>query len=71
MPITVRSEFTDDKLDTFGGYGVIKIPYLQDLLRYICTMGFEHHVALNLSTHADAIAEALGTYLGWDVYRHI
>jgi hypothetical protein len=34
-------------------------------------MGFEHHVAVNMSETADAIAEALGNYMGWDVYRHI
>jgi hypothetical protein len=33
-------------------------------------MGFEHHVAMNISQKADAIAEALDNYMGWDVYRH-
>ncbi len=65
-----EGEFTNDKLDTFGGYGVMKIPNLQVLLQYICKMGFEHHVAMNMSQKADAIAEALGNYLGWDIYRH-
>ncbi len=62
--------FTDDELDTFGGYGVIKIDNLQTLLSYICQVGFEHHVAVSMSQTADAIAEALGNYAGWDVYRH-
>jgi len=65
-----EGEFTNDKLDTFGGYGVMKIPNLQPLMQYICGMGFEHHVAVNLSQKADAIAEALGNYMGWEVYRH-
>jgi L-fucose isomerase-like protein len=65
-----QGEFTDDKLDTFGGYGVIKIPKLQELMQYVCKMGFEHHVAVNICEKADAIAEALSNYLGWDVYRH-
>lgn len=65
-----QGKFTNDKLDTFGGYGVIKIENLQDLLSYICDMGFEHHVAINMSETADAIAEALGNYMGWDVYYH-
>ncbi|MHC4520544.1 MAG: L-fucose/L-arabinose isomerase family protein [Planctomycetota bacterium] len=63
--------FTNDKLDTFGGYGVMKIRNLQTLLNYVCQMGFEHHVAVNMSETADGIAEALGNYMGWDVYRHI
>lgn len=65
-----EGEFTKDKLDTFGGYGVMKIPNLQTLLEYICRGGFEHHVAVNMCSKADAIAEALDNYMGWDVYRH-
>jgi L-fucose isomerase-like protein len=60
-----QGEFTDDKLDTFGGYGVMKIPNLQSLLQYICKRGFEHHVAVSMSQKADAIAEALDNYMGW------
>jgi L-fucose isomerase-like protein len=37
------------------------------LLRYICENGFEHHVAINLSTQADALEEAFTKYLGWDL----
>jgi L-fucose isomerase-like protein len=65
-----EGEFTNDKLDTFGGYGVVKIANLQTLLQYICRMGFEHHIPMNMCTKADAIAEALDNYMGWDVYRH-
>lgn len=66
-----QGQFTNDKLDTFGGYGVLKVPNLQDLLQYVCQMGFEHHVAANRSEKADAIAEALENYMGWEVYRHV
>jgi L-fucose isomerase-like protein len=65
-----EGRFTDDALDTFGGYGVMEIADLQTLLAYICERGFEHHVAVNLSQTADALAEALGNYLGWDIYQH-
>ncbi|UCG49824.1 MAG: L-fucose/L-arabinose isomerase family protein [Phycisphaerales bacterium] len=65
-----EGEFTRDKLDTFGGYGVMKIANLQLLMQYICRMGFEHHVAVGISQKADAIAEALDNYMGWEVYRH-
>ena len=65
-----EGELTDDPLKTFGGYGVVRIPNLQKLLRYICENGFEHHVAMNLSQSASAIQEALGKYLGWEVYYH-
>ncbi|HLZ52832.1 MAG TPA: L-fucose/L-arabinose isomerase family protein [Candidatus Acidoferrum sp.] len=65
-----QGEFTDDALETFGGAGVVKIPNLQKLLRYICENGFEHHVAANFSTVASAVHEATTRYLGWDVYSH-
>lgn len=65
-----EGEFTDDPLDTFGGAGVARIPNLQSLLRYICEMGFEHHVAATHARVADAVAEAFGNYMGWDVYQH-
>jgi len=65
-----EGQFTDDKLETFGGYGVMQIEDLQTLLVYICRMGFEHHVAVNLSQTAAPIAEALSNYLAWDVYHH-
>ena len=65
-----EGEFTNDKLDTFGGYGVMKITELQSLMQYICKLGFEHHVAVNQTEKADAIAEALDNYMGWEVYRH-
>jgi len=62
--------FTDDPLDTFGGAGVIEVPRLQELLRYVCENGFEHHVAANLSECAAAIYEAATKYLGWEMYWH-
>ncbi|MDI7274895.1 MAG: fucose isomerase, partial [Anaerolineae bacterium] len=65
-----QGELTDDLLSTFGGVAVASIPDLQELLRYICEMGFEHHVAVNPSLVGAAVAEAFGTYLGWEVYHH-
>ena len=61
---------TDDPLATFGGYGVVEIPDFQGLLHHICEHGYEHHVAVSRSQVAGAVAEALGKYMGWDVYWH-
>ena len=63
-------KFTDDSLETFGGAGVVEIPKMQKLLRYICENGFEHHVAANFSTVAGPVHEAVTRYLGWDAYWH-
>jgi L-fucose isomerase-like protein len=62
--------FTDDPLETFGGAGVVEIPRMQELLRYICENGFEHHVAANFSSVSGIIHEAAIRYLGWDTYWH-
>ncbi len=65
-----EGEFTDDPLETFGGAGVVHIPRMQELLRYICERGFEHHVAANMASVGGAVHEAATRYLGWAVHRH-
>lgn len=65
-----EGQFTKDTLKTFGGFGVAKIPDLQELLAHICENGYEHHVAVNLSSVAGAVNEALSRYLGWRVHFH-
>ncbi|MBN1657796.1 MAG: L-fucose/L-arabinose isomerase family protein [Anaerolineae bacterium] len=66
-----EGEFTDDPLQTFGSRAVVHVPCLQDLMRYICKNGYEHHVAMSASGCAGILAEAFETYLGWDVYHHL
>lgn len=65
-----EGRLTDDELKTFGTRAVAHVPELQKLLRHICLQGFEHHVVMNASSTAEVLAEAWGTYLGWEVYRH-
>ncbi len=65
-----EGETTDDRPQSFGGYGVVKIAGLQKLLQYVCKNGYEHHVAVNRSHYGAAIAEALSNYKGWEVYHH-
>jgi len=65
-----EGEFTNDPLETFGGAGVVHIPHMQELLRFICRHGFEHHVAANFSSVGAAVHEATTRYLGWSVHQH-
>ncbi len=65
-----EGEFTDDPLPTFGGVAVCRVPDLNGLMRYLTKNGFEHHVAISQSACADILEEALGNYMGWEVYRH-
>lgn len=65
-----EGQFTDDPLATFGSRAVAEIPNLPKLMRYICRNGFEHHVAVSPARCAAVLAEALQTYLNWDLYWH-
>jgi L-fucose isomerase-like protein len=65
-----EGEITADRPKSFGGYGVVRIPRLQDLLQYVCKNGYEHHVAVNRAHVGRAVAEALGNYKRWEVYHH-
>jgi L-fucose isomerase-like protein len=65
-----EGRFTEDKLDTFGGYGVIEVPEFQKLLHFICRRGYEHHVAATKASVAAAIEDALVNYKGWETFHH-
>jgi len=65
-----EGELTDDPLKTFGNRAVAQIPNLQGLMNYVCGNGFEHHVVMNASKTGAILKEALGNYMGWEVYNH-
>ncbi len=67
---TGEGKFTNDPIDTFGGYGVCEVENYQGLLAYICENGFEHHVTINQANVADVIDEAFNKYLDWPTYLH-
>ena len=65
-----EGEFTDDPLDTFGTRAVVRVPALSSLMHVVCQNGFEHHAAMNRSHSAAVVSEALGRYMGWQIYHH-
>ena len=65
--VVAEGSFTDDEVETFGGYGVARIPGLRSLLHRIVRKGFEHHVAVTKAHVGRAVREALKTYLAWEV----
>ncbi len=65
-----EGEFTDDPLDTFGTRAVVRVPELSSLMHVVCQNGFEHHAAMNRSHSAAVVSEALGRYMGWQIYHH-
>ncbi len=61
---------TDDPYGMDGGIAVCEIPKLQNLMKYMCKNGFEHHVGMVRGNVADILEEAIGNYLGWEIYKH-
>jgi L-fucose isomerase-like protein len=61
---------TDDPYGMDGGIAVTEIPNLQQLMKYMCKNGYEHHVAMVRGHVAEILEEAIGNYLGWDMYIH-
>ena len=61
---------TDDPYGMDGGIAICKIPNLQGLMKYMCKNGFEHHVGMVRGHVADILEEAIGNYLGWEIYKH-
>ena len=68
--LLVEGNYTEDPLDTYGGYGVVEIPNLQELLKKLCNGGFAHHVAVTLNEVGSIVYEALFNYLGWNIDFH-
>jgi len=68
--LLTEGKYTLDPLNTFGGYGVVKIPNLQVLLKSLCLEGFAHHVAVTLNEVGDIVYEAISKYLGYNVIFH-
>jgi len=62
--------FTADPYAMDGGIAVSHVDNLQQLLKYICKNGYEHHVAMVRSNVVDVLEEAVDNYLGWNLYRH-
>lgn len=61
---------TDDPYGMDGGIAVCEIPNLQNLMKYMCKNGYEHHVAMVRGHVSEILEEAIGNYLGWEVYKH-
>ena len=65
-----EGRITNDPYGMDGCIAVTEVDNLQKLMKFICKNGFEHHVALVRGHLADVVNEAVGNYLGWELYRH-
>jgi len=64
-----EGRFTSDRIpdDFFGCAGVCQIDQMQDVLLYVGRNGHRHHVSVSGGRVAEAVAEGMGYYLGYDV----
>ena len=64
-----QGRFTEDAIPPafFGCAGVAAIDGLQDVLSFLGRQGHRHHVAITPGLVQEAIIEAAGRYLGFDV----
>ncbi len=65
-----EGKMTDDPYGMDGGIAVCEIPNLQNLMKFMCKNGFEHHVAMVRGHVSEVLEEAIGNYLGWEIYKH-
>ena len=64
-----HGQIEDNPAETFGAYGWCRIPGLQRLYRDVLLRYFPHHVAITQAHVGNVLWEALGNYLGMDVYH--
>jgi len=62
--------FKSGEVNAKGGVALCHVPKLQQLMRFICDNGYEHHVCFVRGHVADVLAEAMGKYLGIHVHYH-
>ncbi|MDD4970099.1 MAG: fucose isomerase [Paludibacter sp.] len=65
-----QGKFINDPYGMDGGIAVSQVENLQQLLKYICKNGYEHHVAMVRGDVVEIIEESIETYLGWNLYLH-
>lgn len=65
-----EGHITDDPYGMDGCIAVTKVDHLQDLMKYICKNGFEHHVAMCRGNVKDILEEAIDSYFNWEMYIH-
>jgi L-fucose isomerase-like protein len=61
----------NNRAKTFGAYGWCRIPGLQGFYRDILVRHFPHHVAIVQAQVGNALWEAMGNYLGFQVYTSV
>ncbi len=67
--VLAQGAIESNRAETFGGYGWCRIQHLQRLYRDVLLRHFPHHVAITRTHVGNVLWEALGNYLGMDLYH--
>jgi L-fucose isomerase-like protein len=67
--VVAQGALEDNPAVTFGSYGWCRIPGLQNLYRNVLLQHFPHHVAITQGHAGNALWEAFGNYLGFQVFE--
>jgi L-fucose isomerase-like protein len=67
--VVAQGQIEPNKAETFGAYGWCRIKNLQRLYRDVLLRHFPHHVAITQTHVGNVLWEALGNYLGMDIYH--
>lgn len=67
--LIVEGDVEDNPAATIGSYGWCRVPRLQHLYRNVLLKHFPHHVAMTRGRHGNALWEAFGNYLGFQVHH--
>ncbi|MCC6422815.1 MAG: L-fucose/L-arabinose isomerase family protein [Phycisphaerales bacterium] len=69
--LVVEGQFEENSAHTFGSYGWCRIHRLQQLYRDVLLQHFPHHVAVVQSHVANPLKNALGKFLGIQVFSDV
>jgi len=64
----IQGAVEPNEATTFGAYGWVRLPGFQRFYRNVLLRHFPHHVAMNRAHVGNVLWEALGNYLGFEVY---
>jgi L-fucose isomerase-like protein len=67
--LLAEGRIEDNAAETFGSYGWCRIANLQRLYRDVLVRHFPHHVAITQANVGNVLWEALGNYLGMNLYH--
>lgn len=64
----IQGAVESNKASTFGAYGWVRIPGIQEFYKNVLLRHFPHHVAMTRAHVGNVLWEAFGNYLGFEAF---